>query len=167
VQVQLGDAGAMVIDGVPFRLESITFHTPGEHTLASTAYPAEYHLAHRSEDGGLAMLAVLVQRGGTNRALAPVLDLIPKVGRTASGRGLIDPTALLPANLTMVRYDGSLTTPPCTEGVRWHVLLTPVQLSAAQLGALLSHHDGNARPVQPLHGRAVVAEIDRTGGVAA
>jgi carbonic anhydrase len=167
VEVRLDDAGAMVIDGVPFRLEQFHFHTPGEHTLAGTAYPAEYHLEHRSEDGGLAVLAVLVQRGGVNRALAPVLDLLPRTGRTIAGRGLIDPTALLPVNLTMVRYDGSLAHPPCTEGVRWHVLLTPQQLSPSQLGALEARHEGNARPVQPSNGRTVVAEIDRSGGVAA
>ena len=71
------------------------------------------------------------------------------------------------AKRKVVRYDGSLTSPPCTEGVRWHLLLTPQQLSATQLGALAARHGGNARPVQPLNGRTVVVEVDRTSGVAA
>ena len=96
-----------------------------------------------------------------------VLEQLPRVGRPVAGRGTIDPTELLPVNLTMVRYDGSLTSPPCTEGVRWHLLLTPQQLSATQLGALAARHGGNARPVQPLNGRTVVVEVDRTGSVAA
>ncbi|MEZ5234803.1 MAG: carbonic anhydrase family protein [Acidimicrobiales bacterium] len=132
VQVNLDNAGAMVIDGVPFTLVQFHFHTPSEHTLAGAAYPLEYHLVHRSEAGELAVVGVLIQRGGENETLKPIFDALPDAGVTVEGAEPIDPAALLPANRTMVRYNGSLTTPPCTEHVRWHLLPTPLQMSNLQ-----------------------------------
>ncbi|MGE0730360.1 MAG: carbonic anhydrase [Acidimicrobiia bacterium] len=160
VQVNLDNAGAMVIDGVPFTLVQFHFHTPSEHTLAGAAYPLEYHLVHRSEAGELAVVGVLIQRGGENETLKPIFDALPDAGVTVEGAEPIDPAALLPANRTMVRYNGSLTTPPCTEHVRWHLLLTPLQMSNLQIARFMAKHPESRRPVQEVNDREVVIEVD-------
>jgi carbonic anhydrase len=71
---------------------------------------------------------------------------------------MVDVDALLPANRTSYRYDGSLTTPPCSEGVKWIVMATPIQLDAAQVGTFRQIISGNNRPVQPLNGRPVMTD---------
>lgn len=160
VQVNLADAGTLSLDGTPYTLVQFHFHTPSEHTVSGAAYPMEYHLVHRSADGGLAVLGVFVQWGTEHRALAPILEHLPAAGETVAGETALDPAALLPENRSMVRYDGSLTTPPCSESVKWHVLLAPVQLSRAQTATFALSHPGSARPTQELHGRLPVVAVD-------
>ncbi|MCC6436050.1 MAG: carbonic anhydrase family protein [Acidimicrobiales bacterium] len=160
VQVNLDDAGAMVIDGVPFTLVQFHFHAPSEHLLAGAAYPVEYHLVHKSEAGELAVVGVLIQRGAENETLKPIFDELPSAGETIEGEEPIDPLELLPANRTMVRYNGSLTTPPCTEHVRWHLMLTPLQMSKLQVARFMAKHPDSRRPVQEQGDREVVVEVD-------
>lgn len=165
VQVNVQDAGGVEIDGVRFTLTQLHFHTPSEHTLAGAAYPVEYHLVHTSERGEIAVVGVLVQLGATNETLAPILSALPTGGATAAGTGTLDPAELLPPNRTMVRYNGSLTTPPCSQHVRWHLLLAPVQLSSAQVAALTAVHPGSARPTQEVGDREIVVEVDAVTSV--
>ena len=166
VQVNLDNAGAMVIDGVEFKLLQFHFHAPSEHTLSEAAYPLEYHLVHRSEAGELAVVGVLVQRGALNETLEPVFDDLPDAGVTLEGLEPINPVDLLPANRTMVRYNGSLTTPPCAEHVRWHLMLTPKQMSKLQVARFVARHPNSNRPVQALNDREVVIEVDKVTSVA-
>ena len=160
VQVNLDDAGEMVIDGVPFTLLQFHFHTPSEHTLGGAAYPMEYHLVHRNEAGELAVVGVMVQWGEENQTLKAIFDQLPDNGATVEGTHPLDPAELLPPNRTMVRYNGSLTTPPCSEKVRWHVMLTPMQLSKLQVARFVARHPDSARPVQDANDRSVVVELD-------
>ena len=166
VQINLNNAGAMVIDGVEFKLLQFHFHAPSEHTLSEAAYPLEYHLVHRSEAGELAVVGVLVQRGALNKTLEPVFDDLPDAGVTLEGLEPINPIDLLPANRTMVRYNGSLTTPPCAEHVRWHLMLTPKQMSKLQVARFVARHPNSSRPVQALNDREVVIEVDKVTSVA-
>jgi len=165
LRLQLADAGSMVIDDVPYALQELRFHTPSEHTLGGVRYPGELQLVHRAEAGDVAIMAVMIQSGKANATLQPVLDHLPEAGKPEQGGVALDVATLVPENWTMARYNGSLTEPPCTEQVRWHVLLSPQQMSPEQLGELSGGYPDNARPVQPDNGRPVMVEIDTVTGV--
>jgi len=99
---------------------------------------------------------VLLQEGAANDALSQLFSEIPaEPDEERELTAPIDLNAVLPAGSASVQYDGSLTTPPCTEGVRWNVFLTPATVSAAQLAAFTAVYPDNNRPVQGLHGREV------------
>jgi carbonic anhydrase len=152
VQVNV-EGGTMTIDGKAFALKQFHFHTPSEHTLDGQSYPAEAHLVHVAEDGELAVLGLFYEEGPASTVLAPVWEDLPDLGDA-------DPTSInvadmLPSAQVAYTYTGSLTTPPCSEGVRWHVMEQPLTMSAEQLRALTAIHDDNNRPVQPLNERAL------------
>ena len=129
--------------------------------MAGARYPLEMHLVHQSEDGALAVVGVLHREGARNEALEPTWALLPAAPTAAVPvPGALDLQALLPDRRTAWRYPGSLTTPPCTEGVSWIVMTEPVTLSAKQIAAFSAIHDGNYRPVQPLNDRVVISNRD-------
>ncbi len=165
LKVAFADAGSMVIDGDAYALQELRVHTPSEHSLGGVRYRAEYQLVHRNAKDEVAIVAVMVQGGADSVALAPVVASLPKPGGQLAGAGTVDPASLVPQNWTMVRYDGSLTEPPCTENVRWHVMLNPQTMSSAQIGALATRFPDSARPVQQANGRRIVVEIDALTGV--
>jgi len=157
VQVNLADAGALTLDGVPYQLVQFHFHTPSEEKIDGKNYPLVAHLVHRDAQGQLAVVAVLFKVGKENAALKPVFtQLPPKEGDKRALDGGFDATTLLPDARGYYAFAGSLTTPPCSEEVRWQVLKTPVELSAAQLKSFRKLFPMNARPVQPLNGRTVL-----------
>jgi carbonic anhydrase len=156
IQVDLANGGALTLDDGAYRLLQFHFHTPSEEQIDGQSYPLVAHLVHRSEQGQLAVVGVLFKVGQENAALKPVFAQLPAQADTKRPLDApIDPAALLPADRAHYTLAGSLTTPPCSEGVRWHVLKTPVELSAAQLSAFKTLYAMNARPVQPLNGRTV------------
>jgi len=111
---------------------------------------------HAAADGEVAVVAVLIEEGAENPAFAPVWENLPTEDRDHTrAEGTVDAAQLLPADRGYYGYRGSFTTPPCTEDVRWIVLRTPVELSAAQIAAFRGILDGNNRPVQPLGARVV------------
>ncbi|MEN2736201.1 carbonic anhydrase family protein [Microbacterium sp. X-17] len=151
---QDAEAGSIELGGRIYRLQQFHFHAASEHTVDGVQADAELHLVHRAAGGEVAVLGVLLTEGEGNPALGALVDS-SDAAHTAPA--VIDPAALLPASGASARYTGSLTTPPCTEGVSWNVFLTPTTLSRAQLDALTGAHPANHRPVQPLHGRTVTA----------
>ena len=158
------DKGSTVeIDGASWALLQFHFHTPSEHSLDGLHYPMEMHLVHAGPDGrpGLVIGMFLVQ-GGDSPALAPVFANLPKEkgAKKDDAAVTVDLTKLLPEERTYVTYEGSLTTPPCTEGIRWYVLRTPSGITGEQLGAFVSlpHMTPTNRPVQPLAGRKVLLD---------
>jgi carbonic anhydrase len=154
---------------VPYRLQQIVCHAPAEHTINGQQAPAELQFVHRNDEGGYAVVAVLVETGDDHHELGKLWHVLPAAPDanvagagdhvTASGIELAD---LLPADHRCYRYQGSMTTPPCHEQVSWLVLAQPLKASAAQLGRLqrlFSGHafpQGNRRPIQPRHGRSVL-----------
>lgn len=149
---------SITIDGVPHYLQQFHFHAQGEHQIDGVNAPLELHLVHRSEAGDLAVLGVLLGSGSANEPLAELFTSIPaQVNEDAPVelRHEIDVAALIPTDRALAQYQGSLTTPPCTEGVRWNVFLTPQTVSAQQLAAYTAVYANNSRPVQPLNGRTV------------
>ena len=130
------------------------FHTPSEEKFNGVAYPMEAHFVHKSAEGKLSVVAVLFKEGKENLALAPVLAALPAEGKPLA-LASFDPAAVLPAGHAYYKYTGSLTTPPCSDGVRWQVMKEPVELSKGQIAAFRSIYPMNARPVQPLNGRVI------------
>ena len=121
----------------------------------------EMHLVHTSDDGHVAVIGVLIREGAENPAFAPLWDYLPTEENRASRPGVsIQAESFLPGDRDYYRYEGSFTTPPCTEGVLWLVLTTPIELSAEQITAFRQVIDGNNRPVQALNGR----ELTVSGG---
>jgi carbonic anhydrase len=157
VQVDFTDAtNKVTIEGKDYTLLQFHFHAHSEHTVAGASFPLELHLVHRAADGELAVLGVLFKTGAQNVPLAEVFDKMATATETpAALTGKPDPTALLPANKNGWVYKGSLTTPPCSEGVRWHVYSTPQEISAEQLARFTGHHAMSFRPVQGLKARLV------------
>ena len=133
-----------------FELLQFHFHTPSEHYINGTPFPMEVHFVHRSQNGELAVLGVMFKVGETN----PALDTLWKAAGSDTPVS-VSTEDLLPQKLNYFRYDGSLTTPPCSEGVKWHVVPYPVSVSEEQLLAFQGLFPVNARPIQPKHGRVV------------
>ena len=119
-------------------------------------FPAEVHFVHKTAEGELAVLGVMITEGAENAAWAPFTGAMG-TAKDAEAEIQLDWAAMLPTSKMTYRYTGSLTTPPCTEGVHWMLLETPVELSADQIAAMKAAYDGNFRPVQPLNGRKIYA----------
>lgn len=153
---------ALIIQGKAFDLEKFSFHVPGEHSFDGIAADAEIQLVHRDRRSGFVVVAVLLQVGNReNRILSRILDHFPMTaGERVQHRHVgINPIFLLPSRRSYFRYEGSLTTPPCTEPVLWYVLDAPLIISPGQLRRIAQAIGFNARPVQPLDGRVVDAML--------
>ena len=157
VQVNYAPGSRLSVDGRDFELKQFHFHAPSENLVNGKSYPLEAHLVHADKDGNLAVVAVMFVEGAENASLAHAWAHLPaNVGEKVS-LSSVAVEGLLPSKRDYYRYDGSLTTPPCSEGVRWIVLKEPVTASPAQLEAFthVMHHANN-RPVQPLNARVVL-----------
>ena len=156
VQVNLPAGNSLVVDGKKLELLQFHFHTPSEEAVAGKHTAMVAHFVHKGEDGRLGVVAVLIQPGKANAAWAPIFAHLPRVGEQVTVDGLtLDLGALLPAKKGYYSFEGSLTTPPCSEGVQWMVLKDPVKLSPQQIKSFRKVYHANARPVQPLNGRVI------------
>ena len=162
VQVDTSGSSAVVIGGERYVLQQFHFHSPSEHTVDGRSFPLEAHLVHKAADGRLAVVGVLFEEGAANEVLAPLWKTLPKTaGKPIDlGREAVHVGQLVPGR-EAYRYAGSLTTPPCSEGVRWFVMKEHAAASAAQIAALREAVRHNSRPAQPLNGRAVYVEAVR------
>lgn len=159
IQANIADGGAIEIDGVTYKLVQFHFHAPSEHTLNGQQFAMETHFVHKSDKGDLAVVGVLHGAGTENQALSPIWSALPKTTTEKKPIKGFDLLSVLPRERQMFRYAGSLTTPPCSEGVRWQVIQAPTSVSPAQVSAFLElFKAGNARPVQPLKARDVLKE---------
>jgi carbonic anhydrase len=152
IQVNCAPGSATLIGETRFELLQFHFHHPSEHLLSGKALDLECHFVHRSAAGDLAVLGVFMRRGGsTNAALTPIWDAMPaKEGPEVTTSAMIDPESLLPRNRGYFRYHGSLTTPPCSEGLIWSVFKESVDISDDQVRRFAALFPVNARPVQTL-----------------
>jgi len=159
IQVNYDSGSAIEVDGVRYKLIQFHFHVPSEHTIGGKPAAAELHLVHRSAKGHLAVIGVLMEVGAENAALAPLWAHLPaKAGPAQKVDARINAADLLPASHTTYRYNGSLTTPPCSEGVQWMVMTTPITVSDQQLASLKAILHGNNRPVQAIDGRTISSD---------
>lgn len=159
IQVNFPEGSQLASGIARYKLVQMHFHTPSEETVYGIPYPMVAHFVHVDANGNLAVLGVLFEEGAHNPELDKVIRAAPRweQGATPVAGVTFDPARLLPDNLAVWRYEGSLTTPPCTEGVRWHVAQHRVTASAGQIAAIHAIIGDNARPVQPLHGRLLIA----------
>lgn len=157
VEVQYEEGSTLSVEQSTWEVEQFHFHAHSEHTVAGVAAPLEMHIVHEDDEGGLAVVGVLIVEGADNPALQTVFDYLPaEQGDPEEIEGVdVNVADLLPQDLAAWRYDGSLTTPPCSEGVRWHVLATPIEASAGQIDSFEAIFDHNYRPVQPLGAREI------------
>jgi carbonic anhydrase len=154
VQVNYDPGSYIELDGERYDVMQFHYHAPSEHTVDGESFPAELHIVHKNAEDALAVVGILLKEGAENSAYQPFLNHLPAGKTDAKDAGVkIDAAALLPAVQTTYRYSGSLTTPPCSEGVSWLLMTTPVELSADQLGKLEGLFGENNRPVQPLNDR--------------
>jgi carbonic anhydrase len=160
IQITYEGADTLTIGDQSYSLMQYHFHHQSEHTVKGAHFPMEMHLVHKGASGQLAVLGVFIQQGAHNAAFDPIWNNLPasKGVETHYGSVNVDVDKLLPADRASYRYDGSLTTPPCSEGVRWIVMTTPIELSAAQIEAFTAIIHDNNRPTQALNRRTVLTE---------
>jgi carbonic anhydrase len=159
IQANFAHGSYMTSSGKVFRLVQVHFHTPSEHTIDGDTLPLVAHFVHASHAGELAVLGVLFEEGDENDELQKLIDAAADAGAEARDVAGVtfDPAGLLPDDMEVFRYMGSLTTPPCSEGVNWHVLEETMEAGAAQISAMEEFMGSNARPVQPLNGRLLIS----------
>jgi carbonic anhydrase len=140
-------------EGADYKLLQIHIHTPSEHLRDGRSFPAEAHMVHQGPSGKLLVVGVFLSQGTSSAFVDNMLRGLSRQMTTG-----LHPSALLPKNKAVFRYTGSLTTPPCTEGVTWLVMQNDVSMSPSQLTTLTDLHAGNARPPQVLHDRVVLLQ---------
>ena len=158
VQVENAGGSEISINGRVYRLLQFHFHAPSENRIDGVEFPIEAHLVHVGPDGDLAVIAVMFAAGEHNAALAQAWNhMPPRPGEKHVFDPPIAPAALLPEDRDYYRFNGSLTTPPCTEGVMWLVMKATMSASADQIAALAKALGGpNNRPLQPPNARVVL-----------
>ncbi len=158
IQVNMEPGSTFNIDNDTFELKQFHFHSPSENHINGQAFPLEAHFVNLDKDGNIAVIAVMFKEGKPNKALEKVWAHMPtKEGESKPFKVAGIANVLLPKDKHYYRFNGSLTTPPCTEGVRWFVLKTPVTVSKEQVEKFkhIMHHHNN-RPIQPLDARVIV-----------
>jgi carbonic anhydrase len=160
IQVNYSEGDTLSVGDAAYQLLQYHFHAPSEHTVKGRHSPMEMHMVHKAADGKLAVVGVFIEEGQHNAAFDPVWSNLPKEKGLESHFPSVKVNVddLLPAARTSYRYDGSLTTPPCSEGVTWIVMTTPIQLAGGQIGQFTALVNKNNRPVQPLNGRRVATD---------
>lgn len=156
VQVAVGDS-SISLTGKTYELVQFHFHRPSEEKINGQRFDMVVHLVHKSDEGQLAVVAVLLERGNENPFVQTLWNNLPleKNLEVSPPGPIIDPMTLLPASRNYYTYMGSLTTPPCTEGVLWLVMKQPVQVSPDQINIFSRLYRNNARPIQPVAGRLI------------
>ncbi|RTL17632.1 MAG: carbonate dehydratase [Burkholderiales bacterium] len=159
VQVNVAPGNGITVMGRRFELLQFHFHRPSEERVNGRQFDMVAHLVHRDEQGRLAVVAVLLERGRDDKPHPLVqtvwANLPLEKGEALPAQVQIDLNQLLPAERGYYTYMGSLTTPPCSEGVLWMVMRQPVALAAQQIGIFARLYPMNARPLQPGSGRLI------------
>lgn len=155
VQVNMNPGSSIELGGTVYPLVQFHFHTLSENQIDGKASDLEMHLVHKTTDGQLAVVAVMFNKGAENPELAKLWTQLSRNKGTQPLNNRVNPAALLPKSHDYYSYDGSLTTPPCTEGVSWLVMKEPLTASEEQIQAFAGVMPKNARPVQELHSRTI------------
>ncbi len=158
IQINSKTGETLSVGDKTYALVQFHFHAPSEHTVDGEHFPMEMHFVHQAQDRALAVVGVLIEEGAQNPGIAPLWAQLAEAPGTET-------TVQMPADFAdhvfvgeatgIYHYDGSLTTPPCSEGVSWYVRKTPTQLSKEQIAAFTAIYDNNNRPVQALNDRTL------------
>jgi carbonic anhydrase len=156
VQVNLAPGNAIEVNGRRWELQQFHFHRPSELRIDGRQFEMDVQLVHRDAEGRSAVLTVLLERGVAQPLLQTVWNHLPlEKNEENAARTLIDPAQLLPTDGRYYTFMGSLTAPPCSEGVLWLVMMQPVQVSTPQIDVFARLYPMNARPVQRTAGRMI------------
>jgi carbonic anhydrase len=156
IQVNYNPGSTISIDGEEYQLVQFHFHTPSEHKIAGKAAAMEAHFVHRNAAGNLAVVGVMMNEGTENPIVSKVWQAIPPIGQTKTIDNItIDAAQLLPNSKSYYSYTGSLTTPPCSEGVNWAILTTPITISSSQLQEFKKFYPIDARPIHSINDRKI------------
>jgi len=159
IQINYAPGSFIMVDGKKYELLQFHFHAPSEHTVKSKFFDMEMHLVHKNEQGELAVVGVFMKKGQMNKIIQVLWDNLPKeVNKENVVSGIsVNASGLLPKERSYYHYFGSLTTPPCSEGVNWSVLKTPIEVSEAQIEKFRTIMGvDNNRPVLPVNKRFVL-----------
>ena len=158
VQINYASGSSLAVDGGAFELKQFHFHAPSENKVNGKQFPLEGHLVHADKDGNLAVVAVMFREGAANTLLTRLWEKMPnKAGEKSTLPPGLSVTQLLPKERDYYRFNGSLTTPPCSEGVRWFVMKKPATASKAQIEQFSkSVGVANNRPIQATNARSVL-----------
>lgn len=154
IEIAVEGDNSVSIDGNTYHLQTIQFHTPGEHTFGDKFYLVELELLHKDANGKILIVSLLGDIGEANSALQNLLESSPKKPGV-SVQSVVNLPALLPAKKGYYAYTGSLTSPPCTEGVEWRIFKQPISISKKQLAIIGKLLGRNARLIQPVYMRTV------------
>ncbi|MEM7590892.1 MAG: carbonic anhydrase family protein [Cyanobacteria bacterium P01_A01_bin.83] len=156
IQVNYNPGSSISINNQKYELLQLHFHTPSEHKIDDKSSDMEVHFVHQNAAGKLAVVGVLVNSGAENPQIAQIWQAIPEGNKANKAQSItLNPAKLLPSDKTYVSYEGSLTTPPCSEGVSWNLLLEPIKVSPQQIATFTNLYQNNARPTQALNDRSV------------
>ena len=158
IQAKYTAGSTIKVNGKTFTLKHINFHAPSEHMINGGQVPIEVHFVHADIDGNFAVIAVMYTLGSEHAELKKIWQQMPvEAGKKVGMASQVRAGHLMPENKEYYRFNGSLTTPPCTEGVLWLVMKNPVPVSEAQIKQLANvlKHPNN-RPVQPLNARPIL-----------
>lgn len=158
VQVNSDGRSSMTVGGKQYKLLQFHFHHPSEEQMNGKSHDMVIHLVHQDGEEHKAVIAVLVDKGASNSVIKTIFSHLPQTSEGAVTTGAaINPAGLLPKTASYYTFPGSLTTPPCSEGVTWFVLKQPVTVSQSEFEQFAKLYPHNARPVQPLHQRTVLS----------
>ena len=158
IQANISGKNTFANDAGKYDLRQFHFHSPSENTIDGKSFPLEMHFVHADQDGGLAVIGVMFEKGNENKALSSLWQNMPEEKNNEMlVSALFESQQLLPKNKDYFRFNGSLTTPPCSEGVRWFVMQQPIEASSTQIAQFrdVMHGDTN-RPVQAVNARVIL-----------
>lgn len=159
IQVAVPAGQNIKVGDETYELLQFHFHTPSEYHIDSESYPLELHFVHKNKDGVLAVVGVMIAEGKANAELEKIWENMPsEAGAEKEADMKINAAKLLPANKLYYRFMGSLTTPPCSEGVNWHMMEKSITASKEQIEKFRSIYAMNARPLQPANNRLIVKD---------
>jgi carbonic anhydrase len=159
VQVNIASGSTVNIDGIDYELKQFHFHTPSENNINGISYPLEAHFVHSTKDGKLAVVAVMFKDGKASPILEKIWNKFPLEENKAVFIDLssIDIKSMMPSNKDYYKFIGSLTTPPCSENVKWNVFKTPMTISKEQVKQFFEIFEhSNNRPIQNTNNRKIL-----------
>lgn len=152
IQVNCQPGNQAILDDEVYQLVQFHFHTPSEHTIRGQPADMELHLVHRhTQSGGLMVVGVMMKQGRFN----PVIEAVWLASQDEQASTAINLLKMLPKNKSYYTYQGSLTTPPCSEGARWVLMRQPIRLSNQQIAFFSARHPNSNRAIQPTYERVI------------
>ena len=163
--VEYGAGNTLTVGGISYELVSMHIHVHAEHQVDGQLFSAEMHLVHRRDDGALGVVGQIYRLGEPDSVVQALIDSYPEPGQSRHTGFTLNAADFVPTDLGYFSYEGSLTTPPCSEGVNWYVLREIKTISQEQVNRIATLHNGfNHRPIQARNGRLVVSSGQRTSG---